>query len=509
MTAQQLEQHQVAGFDDYAKLLPSVSYQSFGPGQSQLYFRGITNGGDGIASGPLPAAGVYVDETPVTTIFGSVDMHIYDVARVEALAGPQGTLYGASSLSGTLRIITNQPKLGKWEGGLDGEFNKFGPGSAGGKAEGFINIPIGDRAALRISGYYEHDGGYISNVPGTRTYQRQYTSGYDSGDNPIYATDPMNVSNSKYVAKNFNQVDQAGGRAALRVELDDNWTVTPAVYYQHQTAGGTFLYGPEGYSPGNGTPALGDLQVHDFTPDHDRDDWYLASLTIQGKLSDWDVTYSGSYFDRRVDTVADYSYYTVAYDQLYPDYTHFTDANGKAIDPTQVVDTYNKYTKFSQELRISSPAHNPWRLTAGLFMQRQTDRFIANYEIPGLSGSQEGGAVYGDDIFYSNLNRVDRDYAAFAEGSYDITRNVTLTAGIRGFIADNTLFGWSGGAGTLSKVAATNNCTGNVTVFSCPDVNSKYVGSGETHKASLKWQVNHNAMVYFTYSTGFRPGGNN
>ncbi len=106
---EQLEQHQVANFDDFAKLLPSVSYQSLGPGQIQLYFRGIASGGDGLHAGSLPATGLYLDETPVTTIAGSLDIHMYDIQRVEALAGPQGTLYGASSLSGTLRIITNKP----------------------------------------------------------------------------------------------------------------------------------------------------------------------------------------------------------------------------------------------------------------------------------------------------------------------------------------------------------------------------------------------------------------
>ncbi len=106
---EQLEQHQVANFDDFVKLLPSVSYQSLGPGQSQLYFRGIASGGDGLHAGSLPATGLYLDETPVTTVAGSLDIHMYDIQRVEALAGPQGTLYGASSLSGTLRIITNKP----------------------------------------------------------------------------------------------------------------------------------------------------------------------------------------------------------------------------------------------------------------------------------------------------------------------------------------------------------------------------------------------------------------
>ena len=112
-----LEQHQVQSFDDYAKLLPSVSFQSFGPGQSQIYFRGVTNGGDGLHGGSSPASGLYLDEIPLTSISNNVDFHVYDVARVEALSGPQGTLYGVSSLSGTLRLITNKPDPAKFSAG--------------------------------------------------------------------------------------------------------------------------------------------------------------------------------------------------------------------------------------------------------------------------------------------------------------------------------------------------------------------------------------------------------
>src|SRR6266404_5010511 len=210
LTGDQLSQHQVTSLDDYVKMLPSVSYQSFGPGQSQINFRGITTGGDGVAVGPLPTVGVYVDETPVTTIFQALDIHTYDMARIEALSGPQGTLYGASSLSGTLRLITNKPVIGKWEGGVDVGGSKFGPGSGGGSFEGFVNVPINDRMALRLVGFAEHDGGYISNTPVNRKYERWH---YNASGNLVNDL-PLTVSNSKYVEDNFNTADSAGGRAA-------------------------------------------------------------------------------------------------------------------------------------------------------------------------------------------------------------------------------------------------------------------------------------------------------
>src|SRR6202008_2384669 len=150
-----LADHQAVSFDDYAKLLPSVSFQSFGPGQSQPYFRGISSGADGLHSGSLPGTGVYLDETPVSTVGNGLDLHLYDIARVEALSGPQGTLFGASSLSGTLRIITNAPDPTRFSAAYDLEGNKFGSGGVGGQAEGYVNIPLSDRAAIRLVAFTE------------------------------------------------------------------------------------------------------------------------------------------------------------------------------------------------------------------------------------------------------------------------------------------------------------------------------------------------------------------
>lgn len=505
MTSEQLSQHHVVGFDDYAKMLPSVSYQSFGPGQSQLNFRGITTGSDGDAAGPLPTAGMYIDETPVTTLANSVDLHVYDMARVEALAGPQGTLYGASSLSGTLRLITNKPELGKWAGGIDLDANTYVKGSGGGSAQGYLNIPLGERMALRVVGYYEHDGGYISNTLKSRTYIRENSyGGIPDAANPGLYTAPLTVSNAAVAKNNFNTSDAAGGRAALRIDLDDNWTVTPAIIYQHQLSRGSYLQDPN----------AGDLQVHDFSYDYNRDDWYLASLTVQGKISDWDITYSGSYFDRRTDSVADYSYYTVAYDQMgasLPGYTYFKDALGNDINPTQFVHLHDHNSKTSHELRIVSPAGNRWKLTAGLFFQRQVNSHAGDYYQPGLQNNvitdvvqAVPGATNPDDAFDIVLHRIERDYAAYAEGSFDITPQLTLMGGIRGFIAHNTLTGFSGTLGSMSAYGCT---AATLTVSNCPNVDGDLVEHGETHKVELKWQPSRNRMVYFTYSTGFRPGG--
>ena len=132
--------------------------------------RGVASGDDGNHSGSLPSVGVYLDEQPVTTIDGALDIHIYDIARVEALAGPQGTLYGASSEAGTMRIITNKPDPSGFKAGYDLTGNPFARWQGGYIVEGFVNIPLSANAAIRLVGWDEHDGGYIDNVKGTAVF---------------------------------------------------------------------------------------------------------------------------------------------------------------------------------------------------------------------------------------------------------------------------------------------------------------------------------------------------
>lgn len=503
-----LEQRQVQSFDDYAKMLPSVSFNSFGPGQSQVYFRGINSGGDGLDVGSLPTVGSYIDEIPVTTVGNSVDIHLYDIARIEALAGPQGTLFGASSLAGTLRIITNKPTTDKFSAGYDLQGNKFGKGSGGGTVEAFANIPLSENAAIRLVGYYERDGGYIDNTYKERTYT------LDDGD----PTTNVKVNNAKFVGKDQNTVDTWGGRAALKVDLDSDWSVTPQVIYQKQISHGSWLF----------DPVAGDLKVHDFLDSFNRDELAQAALTIQGKISDWDLTYSGSYFDRHKHSAIDYSYYTVAYDHYsvaggyaakgtYYYYTKYPDGKGGYLDPNQFEYQNMHFTKQTHELRISSPVSNPLRVTFGAFMQRQQNKIATDFATAGITASGVPIADFPnkglyplpgfpDAVFLKRLDRIDRDYAIFAEGNYDITPALTLTAGIRGFKVRNTLYGFSGIAG-LGRNAARCLPTSDA-FYPCISVNKAYRETGETHKVSLAWKIDGSRMVYATYSTGFRPGGN-
>jgi len=534
---QKLEQLNVSNFNDFTKQLPSVSFQTSQPGSTSVYIRGVASGGDGNHSGSLPSVGVYLDEQPITTIGGTLDVHIYDIARIEALSGPQGTLYGASSEAGTLRIITNKPDSSHAYGAVDVEGNTVHLGGKGGKIEGFYNQPLSENAAIRLVGFYEHDAGFIDNVPGTRTFIGLKT-GEDAAGNPIYAPG-ITVNNDQFVKKNYNDVDVWGGRAALKIELDDNWTVTGTAFGQDQKNHGSF-----------GTDArVGDLQVQHFLPEYDHDRFLQGALTIEGKIGNWDLTYAGAYLVRKINSASDYTDYAEAYDALYSsygglaNYFYYQDNAGNQIAPLQHIIGTDKFNKLSQELRITSPADQPLRVVGGLFYQRQFHNIRQDYQVAGLADALSVNGFPGT-LWLTQQKRVDRDYAAFGEVAYDILPNLTLTGGLRYYKFDNSLIGffgfgrnpdgppWNAAGSSRTGVAACYNTDGttvrdnpggtlipadeagapctNLGVYSNGKVSPKHEkDDGFIHRLNLTWKVDPDHMVYATWSRGFRPGGIN
>lgn len=489
-----LQELQVADFKDYAQYLPSLSYQTFGPGQAQLYVRGVTNGGDGLHVGSQPLVGVYLDELPVTTIANALDVHIYDVQRVEALSGPQGTLYGASSMAGTLRIITNKPNTNSFSGGYDATWIGSGRGGNGGKLEGFVNIPLNDRAAIRLVGWSERDPGYIDNVAGPAA---------------VYPTSGIPRDNTGLRGRNFNDTSTTGARGALKLDLNDSWTITPSVIWQNQAAHGSYAY----------EPALGDLKVAQYFPDRNDDHWYQAALTVQGRVWNLDFVYSGGYFEREVRNLTDYSDYSYFYDTHYhaagsaPIWFTFNDNAGNPINPAQYQYSTDRYTKLTQEMRIASPAEWPLRFVAGLFLQHQTDNSLNQYRVPGLADALSVTGQPG--VHYENSQwRVDRDRAAFGELTYDVSAKLAVTAGARVFDYDNTVYGFFGYGSLISQPGGS---AGEGYCFApspggyspCININDRTRHGRYTWKGNVSYKIDPDRMVYFTASTGFRPGGVN
>jgi iron complex outermembrane recepter protein len=491
LSTAKLEELHVTSFDDYAKFLPSVSFlgdATGGPGFEHVYMRGVSSSVLENHSGSLPTVGVYLDEQPVTTIDGVLDIHIYDIARIEVLAGPQGTLYGASSEAGTIRIITNKPDTTAFAAGYELGANQVDHGGVGGSVEGFLNVPLSPIAAIRLVAWDEHKAGYIDIVPKSYTFP---TSGITFSDAP-------------FVKKDANYVDIRGGRAALKLDLNDSWTATPTVMGQVTSAGpGPFAYNPN----------AGDLNTWQFFSDRTRDSWVQSALTIEGKIHDFDIVYSGAYLARNQHESEDYTDYSLFYDRAHGSGAYFLDNAGHLINPAQHIIGRDHYTKTSNELRVTSPKEYRFRMTAGVFVQRQVHEIFQDYivnngdplannlSIPGYPGS----------VWLTDEERVDRDAAVFGEANFDLTDNLTATAGIRHYTFDNTLYGFYGFNANFSKSQGTATCF-LATPFHgapCVDLDGKSEGSGNSPKLNLSYKFDPNHMLYVTWSKGFRPGGVN
>jgi len=481
---EKLDQLQVKSFDDYVRFLPSVTYQTGGPGNARVYFRGVSSGENGNHSSSQPTVGIYLDEQPITTIQGALDIHLYDIARVEALAGPQGTLYGSSSEAGTIRIITNKPDPSKFSGAADFEINNVTDGGWGYVGEAYVNVPLSDKIAVRAVGWYDKDAGYIDNILQTRTF-------------PVSG---ITQTTAPFVEKDYNQVETYGGRIALGIELDDNWTITPTLMGQKQTSDG--FYGQES--------GLRKRQVAQYNPETNTDDWWQAALTIEGKIGDWSLTYSGAYLKRNINAQSDYSDYSYFYDALNGSGAYIYDNAGNLVSPNQRIISKPRFTKQSHEIRITSPADRSLRLIAGAFYQRQKNGIEENYIIDNIADSITVAGTE-SNLWLTKQTRVDRDYAIFGELAYDILDNLTLTGGARVYKYDNSLVGFFGYAAGYSSRTGEAACFAGpiVSGTTCTNLDRRVKKTDWLPKVNLTWKVTDDKLVYFTYSKGFRPGGIN
>ncbi len=499
ITTKTLDDLQVNDFNDYARLVPSLSSKAGGgggsadgPGTNNVYFRGVASGENANHSASLPSVGTYLDEQPITTIQGALDIHIFDIARIEALAGPQGTLYGASSQAGTIRIITNKPDLSGTYGEVNLETNKVAHGDWGYSGEGFVNLPIASNVAARVVGWYRRDGGYIDNIAGQRVMTEFNSSGTPTGNTLV-------LDNANLAEDNYNDVKTYGARAALKVDLNDDWTVTPQIIGQVQKSGGSFAE----------ERGLGDYETMQFNPEKLKDKWFQAALTVEGKIGNFDVTYAGSYMKRQVDSELDYSDYAYFYNELVGYGAYWYDDAGDPVVPNQLIQADDRYRKQSHELRVASPADQRVRVVAGLFYQRQQHNIEQNYIIPGLSEDLQVPGT--DDIWFTKQLRVDRDYAAFGELSFDITPKLTATAGGRYYKFNNSLKGFFGFGEGYSGSTGVSQCFGppEVNGTPCTNLDKRVKDSGFVHRLNLTYKANDDLLFYATWSRGFRPGGVN
>ncbi|MDP9198225.1 MAG: TonB-dependent receptor [Pseudomonadota bacterium] len=511
---QKLEELNIQNFKDYVQFLPTVTASpslGAGSGYNQVYMRGVATGGDGQATLSVPSVGTYVDEQPVTTVQGNLDVHLYDIARVEALAGPQGTLFGASSQAGTIRIITNKPDPSGFAAGYGLEANYVDMDDVGYVAEGFVNLPVGENAALRLVGWSVSSAGWMDNKFATRTY---LVNQADPGDD-------FETSNEDYVADNYNTIDTLGARAALGINLGENWTVTPSVMFQTMEQEGS--WGDDL----NDVLASGSQAVAHFRDEYVDDEWYLAGVTVEGKIGSLDVVYSGNYLSRDTEGSFDYSDYSFWYDNAYTSGFFgnlFFDNDGNQLNPDASYTKDDYYSKSSHELRISTPQDKRVRGLLGFFLQKQYHDFKESFgnieglaDVMSLNRDDPDEAQYPGVVYLNRMDRTDRDQAVFAQVAFDVTDTLEMSLGARYFEPEVTLkgffgfgigfteAGWSGtGENQCNVIGVGQEARKDMPCF---NVNKRIKEDDSVYRANLSWDASDTTLLYATWSEGYRPGG--
>jgi iron complex outermembrane recepter protein len=512
--SEQLQQLGVTNFEKLLEFLPNVRSGGRGPGQNQVYIRGLATDNTGIqvsgSVGTNPSVALYLDDAPATLPGRNLDIYSADLERVEVLAGPQGTLFGASSQGGALRYITNKPDASGFHAGFRGgySFTRFGDESN--SVEGFINIPvIKDKLAIRLVAYNDQAGGYIDNIAGS--YQAPLT-------NPTLAaqirrggpapTRPT-IFNTSLVEKDFNDSSYQGIRASAKYNISDDWSLSVQHMRQTLRADGVFDF----------DPGLGELEVQRFNRDELKDKFNQTAVTLEGRLGELDVIYTGSYLNRRALQVVDYTRYNnVGY--FTPYYTCFNEGGvyTRCATPSFTFNVNTKNKRVTQEFRISTPADKRIRAIGGLFYDRSR---IFNQEDFNYIGSVEVGFARNAPIagtrannpnprppgvtFFNDTTRTDRQLAAFGEIAFDIVPDkLTLTGGVR-YFDSKAAFQGSANFGNLGPVDRDAGRNLDVLLRG----RSPLKDTGFIFKGNLTYRPNDDLLFYGTYSEGFRPGGFN
>ena len=473
LSADELDSLNIKDFADYVLQLPAASAVQRRPGQGQIFMRGISDGGNVNQSLQGPAVAIYLDESPVTMIGDNLDVHVYDIERVESLTGPQGTLYGAASQAGNLKIITKKPSS-EFDSGfnLSAESTRGGDGST--MVEGFVNIPLSQNAALRFVGFNDRDGGFIDSV----------------NDSITYPVSGITRSNEVFVEDNFNDAVKDGYRAALRVDLSENWKLDVNYMGQETSTNGVWDHNPD---------ELGEYNVSRFYDDKTHDEWTRFSATVTGDLGFADLTFTTSSLERDFEVLSDYSHYSIdGYVEGY--YTCYEYYFGPCVDPSIQFenDTHQEYD--TTEIRLSSKEGEKFNWIIGAFQTENITEYDSQWHVPAINPA---AAVPGSkDLYYqTDQVRAEDESAVFGELYYQINDKMELTLGHRKFDNETTLKGFVGTVWWPNYILGSSTRPDNV--------NSKYDGSDSISKINLSYQVDNNSMLYITRSEGYRPGGAN
>ncbi len=257
----------VSTVEEFVKFLPSVTTATIGPGQSNIYMRGLSVGSLGTqgsgTNGPWPNVAVYLDDQSTQVPGRNLDVYAADFERIEVLTGPQGTLFGAGAQAGVLRYITNKPKLNETTANVKAGYANTAHGDDSYNVEGVVNVPlIDDKLALRVVAYQDHRGGYIDNVYSTFT-RRGTDQGFARRTGGVVPVDSVVIDNADIAGEDINEVEYSGARASLKWQVNDDWDALLAVAYQKIDGEGVFYQHPlDGFGGPEPQGAGGDRLQH-------------------------------------------------------------------------------------------------------------------------------------------------------------------------------------------------------------------------------------------------------
>ncbi|MCJ2183500.1 TonB-dependent receptor [Novosphingobium sp. 1949] len=470
VSAQALSSNHVTGYDDLARTVPSLSFTNTGTsGTSRIAIRGVAS-----ASGSA-TVGIYLDDVSLTfpnqSFTGATLPLLFDLERVEVLKGPQGTLYGDSSMGGTVRFITAKPKLGVFEGDASGEISTTAGGGTNYTLDAMVNLPLTDTLALRVAG------------------ENSFTSGY---------IDRVDADTGSVVDTNINSERRTGVRASLLWQPSDDLTITPAIQYQRIKTANSGIY----------DLSLPNFQTEKTQAEPSRDEMYVPSLTIEKDFGDYQLTAITAYmhrsFTRQMDAVIYDSEYVA--ESIDPDY-------GAAYDAISVLPgvlrNRDRVNNWSQEVRLASPgiaAGNRYEWQVGAYANALKVRSYDDEYVYGLNDTVAeyypdetvedliGDATPDDSLGYFHSVRTLKQLAVFAQGSFMVTPRLKLTAGVRQVKAwsDYTM---NEGGWLADGTAAYEHVKSNEAPF--------------TPKFAANYKLSDNASLYASAAKGFRLGGQN
>lgn len=458
--------------EDLSRNVASLTIQNLGPGQSQVSVRGVS-AGQVVRDQPgvKEQVGVYLDESVISLSLFTPDVDLFDLNRVETLRGPQGTLFGSGSVGGTIRYITNQPKLGAYEGVVEANVNVLDGGDVGGYIKGAVNLPLSDKAALRIVGYDTEYAGFV---------------------------DALGENGTK--KKNVNDGNRRGGRVSLLIEPTENISITPRLVYQEIHAGGfnrqeAFNLFANPFTTTRPAITLGKREQYLLLDESFGDKTFLGDLTASFGFGGMELTSVTSYIDRKIDVNRDASALSgsVSVDLGFPD--------AAVTLPSKLVDTTD-LEQFTQEVRLGSDNDSPFQWLVGAFYSKVDRVYNQRLPTPGYDAYTDATLGAGTSAAVANGFPANSPYnaslpydikqkAVFGEASYEIDK-LTITAGGRYYDFEEERRFTSGGLFANGD-----------------DQTDKTSSDGFTPRLLVSYKANADLTFNAQASKGFRLGGVN